>query len=197
MAREFDINITLSDAALTSAGSSIEWLFQRSITSRQPDDFDLDLKYLDWNGGAPGEGATLAVDPAKEAMAVGSGFFGITCSQTCAVVAGGGNTCAATCSQTCAVVAGGGNTCAATCSQTCAVVAGGGNTCAATCSQTCQVIATCAQGCAISNCSGCGVAFTTILIGLTVLVCTPSEKKPCPTTNVEYTPGGIAIGCSG
>jgi hypothetical protein len=49
---------------------------------------------------------TLAADPAME---IGSGFFGITCSNTCAVLAGGGNTCAATCSNTCAVLVGGGN----------------------------------------------------------------------------------------
>ena len=132
---EFDINITLSDAALGSTVSPTVSSSQPSGASGASDDFDLDLRYLDST--QSGESWPIAVNAADEAMAAGSGFFGITCSNTCAVAVGGGNTCAATCSNTCAVVFGGGNTCAATCSNTCAVVFGGGNTCSWTCSNTC------------------------------------------------------------
>ena len=160
MPREFDINITLSDAALGSAASPGQGSANRSAACAHSDEFDLDLKYLDSSGAMPAG----SCDPAYEA-AVGSGFFGITCSNTCAVVVGGGNTCAATCSNTCAVVVGGGNTCAVTCTQTCQVLATCGNTCQviATCSATCAIVVgggntchvTCAPGCAITNPPGC------------------------------------------
>ena len=198
MPPEFDISITLSDAALGSSAARFRSPFS-SANSREPDDFDLELKYLDASGANP---SAIAIDPADQAMAaVGSGFFGITCSNTCAVGVGGGNTCAATCSNTCAVgvgggntcgvtcsatcqfiatcsntcstaVGGGGSTCAATCSNTCAIGIGGGNTCAATCSHTCQFIATCAQGCLISNGPLCTGSICNVTVQLTTKVIT-------------------------
>ena len=147
MARNFDINITLNDSVLGS-GSQTESSSSRFTGSPESDDFDLYLKYLDASGTQGGQTWMVAGDPAIEAMAAGSGFFGATCSTTCSVGGGGGNTCSATCSSTCAVGGGGGNTCSATCSNTCAVGGGGGNTCAATCSNTCQVGATCNSTCA-------------------------------------------------
>ena len=118
--RKFDIDITLSDAALGWPAFPIQSSPQPSSTS-EGDEFDIDCKYLDLDpiGVQPEQSWTLAVSPGDEIMAVGSGFFGWTCSNTCAVVFDGGNTCSATCSNTCAVVFGGGNTCAATCSSTC------------------------------------------------------------------------------
>lgn len=186
MPREFDINITLSDAALLgSAASPGQGSANRSAASAQSDEFDLELKYLDFSGALPG--GSLAIDPAYEA-AVGSGFFGITCSNTCAVGVGGGNTCAVTCSNTCAVGVGGGNTCAVTCTHTCQVLATCGNTCQviATCSHTCAVVVgggntcsvTCAQGCAITNPPGCTslpCAITPTLI-TALLGCGPGNK---------------------
>jgi hypothetical protein len=145
---EFDINITLNDGALGWPAFPIQSWSQPSASSGS-DEFDLDCKYLDSNAARPDQSWTLPVGVGEEAMAVGSGFFGITCSNTCAVGVGGGNTCAVTCSNTCQVLATCGNTCGvtcghtcqviATCSATCAVVFGGANTCALTCHPHCAI----------------------------------------------------------
>jgi hypothetical protein len=169
---KFDINITLSDAALGSAAFPTEASLQPSVGTGESDEFDLDCKYLDSSGTQPGQAWTLADDPGNEVMAVGSNFFGITCSQTCAIVVGGGNTCAVTCPQTCQVIA--------TCSQTCAVVVGGGNTCAATCPQGCNVTNTCGG----NTCLTCGCPATEAgkTCGATCgLTC--NRMNTCPNTN--------------
>lgn len=124
---DFDVNITLSDLAL-------RWpVFPDTSSSEhsepnEDDEFDLDFRYLDAIGPQP---KLLSPQAADELMPVGSGFFGITCSNTCAVVVGGGNTCAVTCSSTCEIFSTCGNTCVG---NTCA-----GNTCQASCPGRCGV----------------------------------------------------------
>jgi hypothetical protein len=117
---EFDVDITLSDAAQgwgtspiiqmlpASGGVASRDEFDLDIQYSDPDEFDLDVKYNDPNG-APGNGPWEANPGFLTVTCAGCRLRPtiITCFNTCLP------TCAKTCAHTCA------NTCRITCAATC------------------------------------------------------------------------------
>jgi len=112
---EFDVDITLSDAAQgwaplpiqmppASGGVARRDEFDLDVQYSDPDEFDLDIKYNDPNG-TPGNGPWEAHPGFLTVTCAGCRIRPtlITCVNTCFV------TCAHTCAKTCNV------TCAATC----------------------------------------------------------------------------------
>ena len=184
MSGEFDVVITLSDAALGGVAARAWPLSPRSSPSDPTGEFDLEIKYLDFGRVQSDAG------PPNQEIAAGSGWFAITCSPACAAPTRL-RTCApemcvgptvVTCSPTCAP-----QLCLGQTLQTCV----GHATCApemcvgptvVTCSPTCAPQPCLGQ--TLQTCVGHATCAPEMCVRSTELTCSPTCTPVCTAKTI-------------